>query len=326
LPLAYHRVSPTGYAPMGKAPLVWTGIVLLLAFVLPIFEVGPGDAGQLKFPNLDASERSDALFAWFAAIYPALAGVTILLLAPARGPGRGIGVLVVALIPLVWAMVELVGAMDDWPFGLLRTQAVALMVGALLLIGTFGWMGLLVGAWVLRYEARARLGKVLAAVGGALYILAWLVPVVNFGSGSATWPAVVLIESATISDLPVVGRIAILLLVAQAAAMLAAGIKSIVYTGRPRDPRGLANWVFWTAILAAVTCALGLGLMLGSFYAAFADFGSDDTTEHALMVGMYALKFGAYALGLLLPLAVGLTDLLVALTPRTAEQVESSGA
>jgi hypothetical protein len=328
LPLAYHRVSPTGYATMGKAPLVWTGIVLMLAFVLPIFDVGYSanhdETPRITFPNLSGQGIDGPLFVLFASLYPALAGVTILLLAPARGPGRGIGVLVVAMIPLVWGVAELLGSSDV--ANLLQQNPVAAMAGAaFVLLGTFGWMGLLLGAWVVRHRPRAKLGVRLATMGGIIYAVAWVLPVGDFDTGSLQWPIVALLEAMFDAETPPLMRIAMGILAAQAVAVLAAAVLCFLLPYRRLNSRPLANGIFRLALIAGAGCAWGIGTLWAGFYKLFFLWDPPSTAAQ-LMAAFDAIKGGAYALGLLLPLAVGLTDLLVALTPRTAEQVESPGA
>jgi len=173
--------QPDPYDDPRRTRTLWLGLALLLGFLAPILIIRGWPQGPaLRFPTFELVNADGASAAHiFFALYPALAGVGIILLAVVAGrAGRAAGVALLGLLPLAilgldsQTVTQLEAAVD-------RGGGLALLA----LISYVGWAGAWVAGRTVRAAPRGVAGPALGALAGAACLLTLGLPL----SGAA-WP------------------------------------------------------------------------------------------------------------------------------------------
>ncbi len=274
--------------------LLWLGAVLVVGFLLPLAGEFPGrgQSGRgVVFVNFEALLGRGVPWSMrFLAAYPLAAGLLVGA-AALSGPGqlRGMLMILLALLP--------VPVFEAIPGGERFLAAVAdglySRLGLLLAASLGAWLGLFVGARSEWYRPGSATAGAVALTGAALYVLATalgLAEALTLPSpwGGWTWQAAVGVLSA--------------LCMACAAGLCVAS----VWCSAPSKCRGVAGAAF--ALLVAGTCCSA------AVVAETLLKGADPSERLAL--GLFLAKSAAVGFGVLLLLAMGLTELVIGPPPR----------
>jgi hypothetical protein len=326
VPLDYHRVQLVEGQMISSTVVMWLGILAILAFLWPVMQPefsATGRAGRFgsmslsdpnwKFvlPNIAGLSEPGDIVAKILMVYPLLGGIGLILLAVlAKGTARATGVLVAAAIPVLLAAVALLGS--DEVRMLRAIPGPAVSVAIFLLAGTLGWAGLLVGSWVFRYRPGATIGAVIAAIGGGLYILAWLIPFGGRELPGAGVPLIGVFIGLFGEGAPLLVRLLLFMVAAQMVIMIIAAVFSFILAGNRALGEPRAQSIFRMAASSAG---------IGTFCLAFAMVASMVDSRTPIHAAFFAvIKVLLYVPCFLpLPFVVGLADLLVAVTPATED-------
>ena len=175
----------------GRGGLFVLGVILIAAFLLPVLErqysrrsfyrsSNPPEY-KLKFVNIEMLSSDERLptIARFMAVYPAIAGVVILIVAGVApsivraGTVTGLGIILY--------MAMLIGGDERQAMNWLPRGA-----GGVLLIYflvSLGLTGVLAGSLARRYRPRSNLAAIVGIVGGVLFLAGMLLPVLPKDAG-----------------------------------------------------------------------------------------------------------------------------------------------
>jgi hypothetical protein len=186
-PSGYCQMAPA-YPPSDRrtANLRVLGVFLLIAFALPVLRFKRTESGFTVAPYFlnvgDLAEPYEPPVLKFQLVYPAIAGVLLIILAPAlRNYVRSVCIIVLGLIPVI---------------ALLASRAVSRafheLAGSLVQLGSFpeailGWLAfvwLYVGARARWYRPGSLAAYIVGAAGGGLYIIQLVLPVLPKELGS----------------------------------------------------------------------------------------------------------------------------------------------
>ena len=281
-----------------KGAIICLGIVLLTGFMMPV--VHPG---RLEFINITGlGERVLPGVLKFALIYPALAGIaTIILAMAAKGVGRSTGLICTGLVfPLV-----LIASGNEAGAAMGRDAARMLdevKLGAVILFDV-AWLALFVGTRTLCWRPASRAAAVIAAAGGVLRLVSLFVPVrILFGK------SVLFVIPFELFDLEWrIGSAAVVSLLM----VIAVAVHAILCWAIRKRAEALSRVAFWFLAFEFAPLFLVLLAQAGS------RLEGTQLIDGFLLVG----KFACWILGLLLLVPVGVTDLIVNLTPPPADPV-----
>lgn len=299
----YQTHNPNTPEPSSHtAALVTTGVLAVLGFALPVL-VGE----RLVFLNLEVFKSGSPApgFLKVLLLYPLLAGVfTLVVAAVARGLARAVTLLGLGVLSVTLQIVgtsefsEIMLPTARFP-GETRTTLLVM------LLGFAGWSMLHAGAQVSGTAPSGRLPKVVAGIGGGIFLLHLLLPVLPPEAGSLLLVAPVKALFLGGTDGLFTGMIAIVLL--SLALNLTAAILGCILAGTGPRSRGMSR-------TAAILARIGIFLLLLSpavIAAAAPDVGvTERVASLTLLAKMLCWNIGIYAL---LPLA--LADLLSTLAP-----------
>jgi hypothetical protein len=272
---------------------MWLGIVLVaVGFLMPVL-IGP----RWVAPNIEllGEDTAPALVKFFA-LYPALAGILLIIVAQTgRGLLRPISLLVAGVIPIVLLLADPdVGGMMDKLGDQLSGSAMAQGLVALL-----GWAGLLAGSRALFYREENRDGLTIAMGGASLTLVALLIPVEMPGTGESI--VGIIFPFRLMAQVPLLG---LGMLAQMGLTILACGFCFTLLKDR-EEARTVGHLVFIFLICAPICAIAG---MLGQIIYA----GGLDREAFAVML-LISVKAVGYFLGLFLLIPVGLADLMVEL-------------
>lgn len=288
---------PSGYT----AALVTTGILALLGFTLPIL-VGE----RLVFLNVEAFRNEAPIpgFIKFLFLYPLLAGIFIIVVSTAaRGLSRGITLLGLGLLTLA---LQIAGASE---FSNVMAPAVLKFPGnaqfliLAILTGFAGWSMLYAGALVSSISPSSRLPKVIAGVGGGVFLLHLLLPVLPTEAGSLLIVTPIKALARGGIEGPALGMFVIVLL--SMVFNLTASVMGCVLAGTGPQSRGLSRT---TGILARI----GIFCLLLFPLVVTAVAPNMHPTER-LYTAVLIAKLLCWNIGIFAVLPFGLADLLLSI-------------
>ncbi|MBP7866491.1 MAG: hypothetical protein KA419_11115 [Acidobacteria bacterium] len=290
------------------AALVTAGVLAVLGFALPVL-VGE----RLIFLNLEVFKSGSPVpgILKVLLLYPLLAGIfTIVVGAVARGVARAVTLLGLGLLTVALQIVGASEFSNALMPGVARLPGDAQATLLVMLLGFAGWSMLYAGSLVASLAPSGRLPKVIAGIGGGIFLLHLLLPVLPSEAGSLllVTPVKALFRGG--ADGLLAGVMAIVLL--SMALNVTASVLGCVLAGTGPRSLGLSR-------TAAILARIGIFLLL-LFPAVIAAVAPGiNTTERiatlTLVAKMLCWNIGIYAI---LPLA--LADLLstVALAPSRA--------
>ncbi len=175
-----------------RGGLIWLGIILLLAFFMPVVQPEYNNrtfssTGQpeytLKFPNIEilTSEQNIPASVRFGAAFPGLAGIVIIIAAAAT-PKLACGIIVTAIGLLAYAS-TLMGSNSQQAMNILPRGGAgnAMLIYILVLSGL---TGLLAGAMAKRHRPGSALAAIMGILGGLMFPAGLFLPIMPKNSGS----------------------------------------------------------------------------------------------------------------------------------------------
>ncbi len=302
----YPVPQPSAPPARGAAPAVSVGILAVIGFALPVL------AGrELVFPSLLPFTSEGRMFTVemiLLLMYPLIAGIaTIVAAAVARGRLRG-GILVG--LGLLTVVVNLTGANVLPQFSQMLAQGVsdsARTAALTVLLGFAGWSLLWAGAGVVAGREWDRLPKILAAVGGALFVLHLLLPILPSQAGATLlgFPFKLLTAEAVPPEAKGLGALILLSMVLN----VIGSVVGFCLAGS-RTGTGLAKGIRVLAVCGVVL------LLLTPLYALLLAVGSSSETLAPALLAY--VKFLCTGIGLFAVIPLGLADLLGAGTSPAA--------
>lgn len=290
---------------MRRQALVWLGVVILIGFFMPV--IGPSmDGGvTIEFPNFAVLGGGAPGHVILLALYPGIAGLIVILVASlSSGPGRsavlmGLGALFLILL--------LTFQPEGRRGGMSLADALSQIppsITAFLMILLFAFVGLFVGSRVRFYRPASQVAAIIGAVGGILCFMSLLLPVLPSEAGGIflVAPFKILGEGGgVVMGLGLLGTIACL---------VGSSILCIMNVRPHRDAESLGQRASQFLVIALVT--FGVCILI-EMIRGLTQAGAPGI---AVLAVFLALVKGACCLvGLLLLLPVGLSDLVVNLTP-----------
>jgi hypothetical protein len=298
-------VAATAYDPTEdarKRNLIWLGVVILIGFLMPVIGQDRGGETKVAFPNIEALGEGAPAGAVLICLYPLFAGAAVIFLATlVRGPGRSaalIGLGVLFLILVVATLHELTGGLFGPAFG----RGMAASATASMVIGLCAFIALLVGIRARYYRPVCQPAAIIGMIGAFLYFLTLVMPV---------GPSIPLIAPFQLLSLSGGHPMTVLLaftMLGTMGCLIAASVLCII-NGSPRwNAQALANRAFSLLVF-------GFALQLPCALIMVAGGARGPGLLFVLFVVTFVTKVLCWILGLLLLIPVGLTDLLVNLTP-----------
>jgi hypothetical protein len=312
-PGPYYPMAPA-YPPPDRrtANIIVLGAILLAAFACPVLAPKFSDTGGLSvrpyFLNVEGlGESMVPGVVKFQLVYPAIAGLALIILAPLlRNFIRSVCILVLGLIPVIVAL----GSSDVRDVVTTTSREfVGASSGASIVLGCLAFIGLYAGARARWYRPGSLAAYIAGAVGGGLYLVQLILPVLPEAMG--TLPIVCMVKMLNVKGLLVVAIGSIV----QTACFVAAAIICLAnYPRKTPSVRGTASAAFTLLTVGIVVFLVSIpGNVL---YA----IGSQAGKVEALAIGvllMSLVKMGLWAGGLLLLIPFGATDLIVWLSRPT---------
>ena len=175
----------------GRIGLILLGIILVLAFFLPVLEREYSRRSfyrndppeyKLKFVNIEMLSSDERLptIARFMAIYPVIAGVVILIVA-AVAPNIVRGAVVTGL-GIILYLALLIGGDAQRAINLLPRGTGAIVL--IYFLVSLGLTGLLAGSLARRYRPKSNFAVIIGIVGGVLFLGGLLLPVLPKDAGT----------------------------------------------------------------------------------------------------------------------------------------------
>lgn len=293
--------DPSAY--VRQKNLMILGLVLLAGFLLPMIVMTPVGL-DMVFPNLMVLGGGVAGHVILIAVYPAVAGVIVLLIARRSGPLRSA---VLMGLGGVFLILLLASGRDGAERLILGSGDLPFLHLASLLIGLFALMGLFVGSRARYYCPDSQVAAIIGIIGGILYVVNLLLPVLppEAGSVNLVLPFKMLAQGdMTFLSLGMLGM---------TGCLASASIFCIINVARRPDAQEIAERAFRLLVIAFVVLAGGIQLEI---FKAAGGWG--------LLALIALVKFACWIGGLLLLVPVGATDLLVNLTYALAAPEEEA--
>ena len=310
-PGPYYPMAPA-YPPSDRrtANIIVLGAILLAAFACPVLAPKFSDTGGVSvrpyFLNVEGlGESLVPGVVKFQLVYPAIAGLALIILAPLlRNFIRSICILVLGLIPVIVALAS--SDVRDVVKGTSRELG-CISWNASAVLGCLAFIGLYVGTRSRWYRPVSLAAYIAGAVGGGLYLVQLILPVLPEEAG--TLPIVCMVKMLKVKPLLVVAIGSIV----QTACFVAAAIICLAnYPRKTPSVRGTASAAF---TLLAVGIVVFLVSVVGN---ALYLIGSHAGKFEAFAIGVMTLvKMGLWGGGLLLLIPFGATDLIVWLSRPT---------
>jgi len=299
--------SSSGFRPEGSSlqgreavtRLFKLGLIILLGFFLPIAVPMGERSTRLIFPNLLVlGQKGAPLLAVLFFLYPALAGVAVILLAVrTSGTQRAVGLIAAGVLPIL-ILLPGPGVLAGLE-RLVRSTPGPAMLGPILLL--VGWVGIYVGSRTATLRPGTLAAALIATIGGGSYLLFLVFPFIPAREGLVPLLAVLKLFFTVKSFaefLAVLGLFALMACMGAAAAFCVQ-----VFRERPSD-QYLGYKAFSLLRLGSILCPVLI------FLGALLQVKSVGTFAVALTV---AAKLGCWGFGLFLLIPIGLTELVVAL-------------
>ncbi len=292
----------------GRIGLLVLGALLLIAFFMPIY-----DGTNVVMTNPFELLKADTPFIIkLLTLYVPAAGVAVIVLAfVLRGLIRSLAVTAIGLFPLVLFYVSAVARSSVGEGG-----ATLLMGGALAAVG----MALIfAGSRARRFRPSSLLGAIIGAAGGAAYVAAMVLPILpkELGRLPIVAPVMLIIGEAGNGE-PVI-RIVTGCLDLLAKIFLVVASIVVLVNAAPRPVPGIRTraatrlWI-WSVIVLFITALVPAGVVA---YEALDEGAQVDEAllQRALPLLCVLVKTALAALALFLLVPVGLTHLIVRLSP-----------
>jgi hypothetical protein len=281
-----------------KRNLILLGVVILIGFFMPIAVEAGWRETRLVFLNFLVLQGGAPGEIVLFCLYPLIAGAIVILLAmTAKGAGRSVTLLGLGILSVV-LLLTLEGARGRGFVGRLLEDA-PVSASASLLIGLLAAVGLFVGSRARHYRPASQAAAVIGIIGGILCLLNLVLPVLPPEAGSILLLAP--FKLLEFSGAAFVG----LGVLAMMGCLVAASVLCIVNVKPRRNSQMLAQVAFLLQVSGYAV--YGFFMLVGIMGA-----GGSRGQGTALLL---LIKMGCWIVGLLLLIPVGLTDLVVNLTP-----------
>jgi hypothetical protein len=308
----------TAYDPtegVRRRNLIWLGVVILIGFLMPVLEVHGWRRVEVRvnFMNFEVlgEERAPAL-AKIMCLYPGIAGVAVILLASlARGPGRSGALIGLGALPIIILL-----ASEEARRSLAEIPAEAGGVIVLALLGVLAFIGLFAGSRARSYRPASQAAAVIGIVGGITYLVTLVVPALPPEAGSIQLIALFKLFESKFAVIMALGALA------QMGCLIAASIICIVNVRPRHDSESLAGSAFTLLVTGSIVA--GSAYFLNTLIVMF-QAGREVPAEALAAMLLAVVKFGCWILGLFLLLPMGVTDLVVNLTPAGPAAPPSAG-
>jgi hypothetical protein len=302
---------PTAHEPSEDARrrgMIWLGVVVLIGFLMPLILVTWRET-KVVFLNFEVFGRDEVpagikLFC----LYPGIAGVVVILLAAlSRGVARsavvaGLGVLFVLLLVVLEdekGMGFFQGFFGEAPAG----------ASASLLLFLLAFLGLFIGSRARCHRPASQVAAIIGIVGGILYGVNLLLPVLPEEAGTLQLIAPFkMIEHGRESGAVIMA----VGLLGMMACLISSSVLCILNIAHRPNAQGIAQKAFLLLVLAFVV--LG-GAVLVSWVVAVSESSRPGRGDRVGAELVNLAKMVCWLAGMLLLIPVGLTDLLVNLTP-----------
>lgn len=306
--------APAAKQAPGRLGLLVLGALLLIAFFMPIF-----DGVNVVMPNpIELLKQAGVAFIIkVLTVYPLIAGVAVIVLAFAlKGLARTLAVIALGLFPIVTFYLSndarsLIGQSGD----------ITLLIGGAL--AAAGMALILAGSRARRYRPSSLLGAVVGAVGGAVYVIAMVLPILpkEFGRVPIVAPVVLIIGAGSSAEPVVTIALGCLDLLAKIFLLVAAAV--CLANAAPRPVPGIRTrvatrlWI-WSVIVLFLLALVPAG---ADTYTALNSGTAIGQALLELVVPQVSLlvKVALAALALFMLVPVGLTHLIVRLSPPEPE-------
>jgi hypothetical protein len=307
-------MSPEKERAKRRRNIVILGVVLLLGFLLPILvprfqSSRPYDPDRIsevtlkpKFVSFEAMAQEDMPgTAKFFILFPALAGITAVIVALVTD-GRARGAILLALFALL--VIVMLSSRDVRVGFLEMARAMGGRLGTFMILSTVAWLGIFVGSRSRWYRPGSTAAMVIGIVGGILYLVVEVLPVLPDAVGTIS----------LVAPFKLLGQkrmvIAGLGGVVQLGCLIAASIVCFVNVNLADQRRGQRLGRVAFRLLVGGAIAAGACFVLNGMVEA-----GRNVEEHLglfIFSSLFNLaKFLAWVVGVLLLLPIGLTDLVV---------------
>jgi len=312
-PGPYYPMAPA-YPPADRrtANIIVLGAILLAAFACPVLAPNYSNTAGMwvepYFLNVEGlGESMVPGVVKFHLVYPAIAGLALIILAPLlRNFIRSVCILVLGLIPVIVAM-----ASSDVRYLLRGTSwgFAGTPWGASMVLACLAFVGLYTGARARWYRPGSLAAYIAGAVGGGLYLVQLILPVLPEEMG--TLPIVCMVKMLKVEKVLILAFGSIV----QTACFVAAAIICLAnYPRKTPSVRGTASAAF-TLLTVGIVVFL-VSIAGNALYAIGSRPGKMEAWEIGVM-SVSLVKIWLWWGGLLLLIPFGATDLIVWLSRPT---------